>query len=297
MKTGFFALLALLLLVGCSLPTATPLPPTATAIPATQTPQPSPTSMSSPFLIVQSNSFVLGGVREGQWLSPQEASQGALDLSTYIFYDLQQPQAEARGKAPLARKAAPCFGSYTIELDIQPDSFSWVGVSAPWQAAPRPVETVPALTPPQSAALEALLAQNGTTQAVYQQINAYQVDLEGDGSLETILTATALEEESLHMVAPEEYSLAAILRPQSDGSVAAGLLIADFYTSEELTFPSAYAISAILDLNGDGKMEIVVHGRHWEGNLLIVYEIDGSEARRVLDTCCDEDATDTRCIP
>ncbi len=241
----------------------------------------------------------MGGVLEGKWLQPAEAYQNDSYQDIILFYDLQTLKAKAQGGRPELREAPPCQGAYTVPLDIQLaetygiESFGWLGLSSQgWNVAPRPAEAVDLLTAEQTALLDDLLAQNGALRLDYQQLSAYRTDLEGDGTEEIILTATALQEESLHMVAPGEYALAALLRGDS-----AILLVGDFYTAEEMAFPSAYAISAVLDLNGDGKMEVVVHDRHWEGDLLLVYEINGNGARRVLDTCCMEEAMeDERCV-
>jgi hypothetical protein len=40
-------------------------------------------------------------------------------------------------------------------------------------------------------------------------------------------------------------------------------------------------MSAIADLNGDGKMELVHHGAYYEGSYTAVYQIVGSKAVEV----------------
>jgi hypothetical protein len=52
-------------------------------------------------------------------------------------------------------------------------------------------------------------------------------------------------------------------------------------------FVSVYPIAAMADLNGDGRMEIVLNGRYYEGASTLVHEVrpDGT-APKVLEAGC-----------
>ena len=43
---------------------------------------------------------------------------------------------------------------------------------------------------------------------------------------------------------------------------------------------------AVLDLNGDGRMEIVTYGRYYEGDWFDVFDLEGLAAKKVLTAGC-----------
>ena len=52
--------------------------------------------------------------------------------------------------------------------------------------------------------------------------------------------------------------------------------------------PSEYEVSAIADLNGDGKMELVIYCQYYEGNWVETYEIKSGKLSsvKILDVAC-----------
>ena len=43
---------------------------------------------------------------------------------------------------------------------------------------------------------------------------------------------------------------------------------------------------AVLDLNGDGVMEIVVSGRYYEGDWIAAYKAEGNEITKIFSAGC-----------
>jgi hypothetical protein len=50
--------------------------------------------------------------------------------------------------------------------------------------------------------------------------------------------------------------------------------------------PNEYAITAVLDLNGDGRMEVIVQGGYYEGDWKTVYDIKGNKADNIFGCGC-----------
>jgi FG-GAP repeat len=73
------------------------------------------------------------------------------------------------------------------------------------------------------------------------------------------------------------------------------LIVGEFYpkaypkaAQEEERFkaPNAYKLIAVLDLDGDGKMEIVVRSDYYEGGATTIYRCDPKKIEAVLSVAC-----------
>src|SRR5213078_4953496 len=102
--------------------------------------------------------------------------------------------------------------------------------------------------------------------------NILRVDLDGDGEEEVLISATNYfrKDESVPMRSPAASYSMVLLRRVVAGKVETQLVEGEFhpkaYVRKEDSFdaPNAYKVIAVLDLDGDGKMEIVVSSRYYE---------------------------------
>ncbi len=53
-----------------------------------------------------------------------------------------------------------------------------------------------------------------------------------------------------------------------------------------MSFPDRYNLSAVLDLNGDGRLEILVAITGWEKTGALVYALEGAAPENVLAARC-----------
>lgn len=98
-----------------------------------------------------------------------------------------------------------------------------------------------------------------------------RTDLEGDGVNEVIVAATTIPQNLFAEVG--DYSIV-YLRKVIEGEVQTALLGVNV-VDEPGDVPQnvvIFEVAAVADLNGDGKMEIVLDGRVWEGAFLEVWE-------------------------
>jgi hypothetical protein len=110
-----------------------------------------------------------------------------------------------------------------------------------------------------------------------------RTDLDGNGTQETLLVAVHFQVTGFPDIRAGDYSMALILK--EDGGVTP--LVANYYTEDAApASANRYGILAVLDLNGDGSMEILVRGLRYEGETTLAFAFDGSEVRPVLMQDC-----------
>jgi hypothetical protein len=54
----------------------------------------------------------------------------------------------------------------------------------------------------------------------------------------------------------------------------------------EITYPRTYSLANFVDLNQDGRLEVVVEIQKWEGFGARVFQIDGEDVIQTLGTEC-----------
>jgi hypothetical protein len=83
-----------------------------------------------------------------------------------------------------------------------------------------------------------------------------------------------------------DYSLV-LMRRVIAGKAETIPIYAEYYPqAKQFNAPNWCSVSAILDLNGDGRMEIIVHGGYYEGAWTTVYNIDGKKIEEALSCGC-----------
>jgi len=148
-------------------------------------------------------------------------------------------------------------------------SVSGVAVSAGWSLTPRPVMAGESHPDLEALAIGLLEERDFETNTV-EIIQVVDADLDGDGAIETFLVA---EDTELGNEGSGVYSILFAVSPFWDEPV----IIAESVIPEDETgFPASLRVSAIADLSGDGKMEIVVDGLAWESSWVTVYEWSGT---------------------
>jgi hypothetical protein len=142
-----------------------------------------------------------------------------------------------------------------------------VAISASWEIQPHLFETVTADSTHRAQARD-LLATRGLTVAVPVIKQVYRTDLEGDGVNELLIVAEDIQ--GGYFPNEGDYSLA-FLRKVVGGTVETAIL-GESVLTDDTTIPTAFSIGAVADLNGDGKMEIVVSAAYYEGLGVEVWE-------------------------
>ncbi|HUS14703.1 MAG TPA: hypothetical protein VM536_06750 [Chloroflexia bacterium] len=227
---------------------------------------------------------LLGGVMNGVWSSDNVIATTLKGGESYRLYSLATALGHGSGTAPES-VGAPCED--TLQVTVAPTpAAATLAVGGTWNPQPRRPEV---LNPDQAVyrdAAAAVLRAHGITNPQVHLTQLVRVDLEGDGTPEVLVTATYYQDGVAPHATVGDYSVV-FLRKVIGGQVQTMLLDGDFYT-EGIPFgaPMTYAITGILDLNGDGTLEVAVRYQYYEGAGTGVYQIKGTQVEIVLSCGC-----------
>ena len=229
--------------------------------------------------------FVLGGTRGRGWVDA-ETTALALHGDTYRLYPPDGPPLPSTGSTA-ALVGPPCLDTIFVGLEPKPSIVDTIAVGGDWNARPRAATSLSTDTGVYRDAVAEILRAHGIKQPDVRLTRVLRIDLEGDGVDEVLISATRMAgDRPLPQIAANDYSLV-VLRKVVAGQVHTILLAGEFYpASAEFGAPNVYTIANLLDLNGDGRLEIVVDSAYYEGAATTVVDVAGDQAHAVLDTGC-----------
>jgi hypothetical protein len=238
---------------------------------------------------------LMGGVMDGKWIKMEEFGARMSGGDKYRLYDLagEHKTSVTGGKA--ASNGAPCEETLYVDIpaeirDSLPAGSHYIGVAGKWNPLPRAPKIEGNNNPVYRNLVADLLKRKGIRRPQVNIVKVVRVDLEGDGTEEVIINATRVHRWESGSITPNpdagDYSLV-MLRKIINGKVQTIMLDEEYHPkAERFTAPNEYNLVAVLDLNGDGVMEIVNSGAYYEGDWKTVYSIKGNKAEDVLGCGC-----------
>ncbi len=151
----------------------------------------------------------------------------------------------------------------------------WLAVQAGWPLVPHKVEDFTGQLDVYIEIVVDLLAGQGLTIDTAFINQLVRLDLEGDGVDEVIVIATEGERSDIYTPATDQPFEVVALRKVVQGEVQTALLalrLPDETLPDGFPFLLELEVMAVADLNGDGKMEIALRDRYYEGAGLTVWE-------------------------
>ncbi len=216
---------------------------------------------------------LMGGVQNGRWLAP---SNVAWKLQSETEFVLVGPNGVEEGGVTMGKKAPQedvCTDFTRMEFELKAESGVGIGSNAKWNPVPRLPKPIDPTSPVYKTVVANFLKRRGIRHPVVSIKEAFRVDLEGDGVEEVVLSATYYKNGLSSDAWPGDYSFV-IVRKVTGKIVTDHLLEGDFVLRRvNFGAPTENHISAIADLNGDGKMEIVLYGFYYEGDFASAFEM------------------------
>ena len=247
----------------------------------------SPAADLHPIANVESG-FLFGAISDGKWIKADETAKLIVDETTYRVYGLTQALGDTKGDKPKS-EGEPCEETLAVSLSPKPEK-GVIAIAASWNALPRKPQVT---DPTQKTYVDAVREFLRT-----KEIDQPKVKIDNILRVEEVLISASnyfRKDESVPMRSPAASYSMVLLRRVVAGKVETQLIVGEFYpkaypkaAQEEGRFdaPNAYKVIATLDLDGDGKMEVVVHSHYYEGGETTIYRCDPKKAEALLSVFC-----------
>ena len=283
--------------------TSTTIAPTTTAAPettSTTTPPSGPADALIPLFVGGSDTpgwLFLGAWQQDRWQESTDPSGNPIRPGVEAGTEFTVSNLDDESAVVLGGNAEACADGRVgpaIDLEVAPPDPPGFGYSAvavlqqPWPLKPRPV-AVTATAPDAYRALgvaaftgEAVDASPGT---IEQLVVA---DIDGDGDDEALAAFEFVQPGAGPGALGDLAALLLVdVATRAAGTVQLSAVGEDLVEDGPASIIERYRILDVADLNGDGRMEVLVHAWSSEGAAVIVYTYDGSELTEVLFTGCD----------
>lgn len=245
-----------------------------------------------PFNDSSPTGYLLGASAGGQWLKPEEAAGLIPGGGNYRLYGLTGEAGASLGQKPAKGEEGPCSETWYVTLTPFPQGRgSLVAVGGAWNAMPRPVKITSTEQQVYKEAAAGMLKSRGIVNPKVNLTQVIRVDLDGDRREEVLISATNYERlKPGGGLSPNaragDYSLV-FLRKEVQGKVVTSIVAGEFYpVAKKFNAPSEHRVMGVLDLNGDGILEIVLSGRYYEGDWVDAYRVDGVKTTKLLTMGC-----------
>ncbi len=226
---------------------------------------------------------LLGGVENGKFIDAKTTFAKLKGGENYTLFGIEgvnEGETKYTVKAPDENE--PCEDFYYFEMEDEAEAGIALGDGYKWNPMPRAPKAIDLNSAVYKKIVADVLRTKGIIKTTIKLTQAIRIDLEGDGKEEVLIAATFYDSGEMTPTATRGNYSFVMLRRIVGKTVQNTVLDGEFYTKNvEFGAPNEYTISAIADLNGDGKMEIIMHSAYYEGSSSWVYEMKAGKATEV----------------
>ncbi len=239
-------------------------------------------------IVEMETGYLFGGSADGEWIKAEKAAKSMKGRTSFRVFGLTREIGKATGDKPRPAEAEVCADILKVSLTSAPKG-GVVALSAPWNAVPRKPQVVDPTQQIHIDAVRDFLESRRMSDPKVKITRILRVDLDGDGEDEVLINATNFSTEDgdvpMDTAAPGSYSVV-LLRRVVAGKVETELIAGDFYVKDESSASNLYELRGVLDLNGDGKLEVIVHSHYYEGAETTIYDCSGGKCEAALSVGC-----------
>ncbi|MAU01423.1 MAG: hypothetical protein CL608_30145 [Anaerolineaceae bacterium] len=229
--------------------------------------------------------FLLGGWYNNAWVSAADYMALISDAERpYVFYGLSGETGVITGQPPTI--GGICNQPTVALASLMPGSIGLVGR---WNATPRLPQDVPVNTDVYRQVLAEALQGAGLAEPEITIDRILRFDLEGDGVEEVLIVANHLTAGiGQPPAAAGDYAVVLLRKIIGSDVVTVPLYLDIYQEGGDLIFPLRYEALAVADLNGDGRLEIVIAADRYEGRQVAVIESYGATSQVMLQAGCNQ---------
>lgn len=232
---------------------------------------------------------LIGGAQNGKWVPVAKLGQSWKGTHRFNLFSLSGTR---KNITATLTEDPDCGDSW----DAKPSSpiENGVAISTPdWNPLPRVPRAIDTHDTTYTRIVGHLLKNAGLRNPEIKIVEGYKVDLDGDGKDEVVIVASRYAQGVSeltgvgHATAPGDYAIV-LVRKIVGGVVRNIFIVKDIRrAANEGPLARGYHLSAIADLNGDGRMELALYSAYYEGSSTEIIEINGTKARGVLWCGCE----------
>lgn len=233
--------------------------------------------------------IVVGASQGSRWVRWKQAHTLIQAGQTFEFYNRQG----LAGKSPVSKPTlSEASGeAYNVTLTHPLKSRApLLGVSgAAWKLLPRPAVDLRQSDSRLVSAVAGFLRTQGVRRPRVVIETAQQVDLDGNGTRETVIVAASPNYEklvsSVGELSPKKGDFSGVFLQYTVGGKSAVKMVAGEIRrdGQNDVVPQSYYLTRLADLNGDGAIEMVLNYHYYEGGGVTVAQWKGGRLTSVLE--------------
>ena len=244
------------------------------------------TAKTFPIIDVRSG-YLIGAIDSGKWIEPNDAT-GSVKSGTKLPVFGVTGIVGNVSIVKLDTRNEPCPDRPVVKLNPRRVKQGAVAFAGTWNLLPQKPKALQSNQKAHTDIVREFLRERRFQNPIVHITQIVSVDLDGDGQDEFIISATHykngdnIPDEST----PNTYSFVMIERAV-ERKAKTELVEGEFYPEARPdSAPNKFEIAALLDLNGDGKIDIVLRSIYYEGDEISVYETQPSGTKKVLSVGC-----------